>query len=353
MSDLIYNKIYVKIKEAKNILLVTHERPDIDAVASVCAIAELLNSLGATYNIYSPGPVPHQFNFIPHIEKVGTDKTAFDFKNFDLIIVFDCGDIKRTGLADKISSRGKSQYIIEMDHHFHPAPSTPTLNNAGRIYFQSINSFSKLHSAIEKCGVKNGNYADLELREPAASTTELVYNFFKINKIKINKNIATCILAGILTDSGSFLYPSTSNKTVEISSQMLVRGANLGLVLENSWRNKSLPALKVWGEALSRLTMNDKYKIAFSVLTLKDIEGVLEEDLEGISNFLGNLDGVKAVLLLREQKNGTVRGSLRSAHPTTDVAALARALGGGGHIKASGFTIEGKLLKNKNGWKVV
>lgn len=352
MSDLIYTKIYAKIKEAKNILLVTHERPDIDAVASACALAELLDSLGATYNIYSPGPVPHQFNFIPHIEKVGTDKAAFDFKNFDLIIVFDCGSVARTGLAPEIAGRNKNQYVVEMDHHFHPAPSTQTLNNAGKVYSKSIDS-GKLHSAIEMGGVKNGNYADLELRESAASTTEIVYNFLKTNKIKISKNAANCILAGILTDSGNFLYPSTSNKTVEISSEMLVRGANLGLILENSWRNKSLPALKIWGEALSRLVQNDKYKIAFSVLTLKDIEGIDEEDLEGISNFLGNLDGVKAVLLLREQKNGTVRGSLRSAHPTADVAALARALGGGGHVKASGFTIEGRLEKIERGWRVV
>ena len=85
MSDLIYTKIYAKIKEAKNILLVTHERPDIDAVASVCAMAELLNSLGVTYNIYSPGPVPFQFNFIPHMKKVGIDKAAFDYKNFDYL----------------------------------------------------------------------------------------------------------------------------------------------------------------------------------------------------------------------------------------------------------------------------
>lgn len=318
VNNLIYNKIYAKIKEAKNILLATHERPDIDAAASVCSFAEFLNSLGISYNIYSPGPVPHQFNFIPHIEKVGTNKAAFDFKNFDLIIVFDCGAIARTGLAQEIENRNKNQFIIEIDHH-----------------------------------LKNGDYANLELRESAASTTELVYNFFKINKIKINKNIATCVLAGILTDSGNFLYPSTSNKTVAISGEMLVRGANLGLILENSWRNKSLPALKVWGEALSRLTMNNKYKIAFSVLTLKDVADVPEEDLEGISNFLGNLDGVKAVLLLREQKNGAVRGSLRSAHPTADMAALAQALGGGGHIKASGFTIEGKLEKTGKGWKII
>ena len=185
------------------------------------------------------------------MKKVGIDKAAFDFKNFDLIIVFDCGSVLRTGLAPEIAGRNKNQYVIEIDHH-----------------------------------LKNGDYADLELREPAASTTEIVYNFLKANKIKINKNIATCILAGILTDSGNFLYPSTSNKRVEISSQMLVRGANLGLVLENSWRNKSLPALKIWGEALSRLVQNDKYKIAFSVLTLKDTEAVDEEDLEGISNFL-------------------------------------------------------------------
>jgi phosphoesterase RecJ-like protein len=75
--------------------------------------------------------------------------------------------------------------------------------------------------------------------------------------------------------------------------------------------------------------------------------------LEGISNFLGNLEEAKAVLLLREQKDGTIRGSLRSSHPTVDVSLLARRLGGGGHAKASGFTIEGKMEKIEKGWKIV
>jgi phosphoesterase RecJ-like protein len=186
-----------------------------------------------------------------------------------------------------------------------------------------------------------------------SSDLELVYKFFKANKIRTNKNIATCILSGILTDSGNFLYQSTSDKTIEISGEMLKYGANLPQILENTWRNKSLPALKVWGTAFSRLKFNKKYGIAFSVLTLEDIKGIDEEDLEGISNFLGNLEEAKAVLLLREQKDGTIRGSLRSSHPTVDVSLLARRLGGGGHAKASGFTIEGKMEKIEKGWKIV
>jgi len=318
-NQLLYNKAFAKIKQAKNIFLATHERPDVDAVASVCAFIEFLENLNIPYFAYAPNKPPFQFSFIPHMEKINYEKESFNLDNYDLIIVLDCGNLKRTKLHEEIKNRNADQYLIEIDHH-----------------------------------IKTEDGADLEIREPnLSSTTELVHKFFKANKIKINKNIATCILSGILTDSGNFIYQSTSDKTIEISGEMLKYGANLPQIIENTWRNKSLSALKIWGTALSRLELNKKYGIAFSVLTLEDIEGVDEEDLEGISNFLGNLEGAKAVMLLREQKDGTIRGSLRSAHPTVDVSVLARRLGGGGHAKASGFTIEGKLEKTESGWIIV
>jgi len=82
-------------------------------------------------------------------------------------------------------------------------------------------------------------------------------------------------------------------------------------------------------------------------------DNLTEEDMEGISGFLSNLDNVNGVLLLREQPDGNLKGSLRTYNPQVDVSLLARLLGGGGHAKASGFTVEGKLEKTSTGWKIV
>lgn len=314
-----YNKIFNKIKEAEYILLVTHEKPDVDAVSSACSMIELLESLAKPYFAYCYDTPPHQYNFLPHVEKINSDRSAFNFHDFDLIIIFDCGGINRTKLADEIMNRNENQYIIELDHH-----------------------------------IKVDSYADIELRNPeVASTTILVYEFFKANKIKLNKNLANCILAGILTDSGNFVFATTNESTIKISSEMLSYGANLPQIMDYTLRNKNLPALRIWGKAMAKTQINKKYNIAFTALTLEDIGDLEEEDLEGIPNFLGNLHDVKAVMLIREQKDGTIKGSFRSTHPKVDVSVLAQFLGGGGHVKASGFAIEGQLKQTKNGWKII
>jgi len=339
MNNDIYHKIYNQIKSAKNILLVTHDAPDGDALSSACLMIELLESLNKQYFAYCYDPPPFQFDFLPHVEKITNDKTSFalpyapdrglrqnaeeqktGFAQFDLIIALDCGSLNRTKLTNEINNRGKNQFVIEFDHH-------PKLDD----------------------------YANLEIKDPqAASTTEILYHFLKANKIKINKNIANCILTGILTDTANFLY-TTSHKTVEIASEMLARGASMPQIMENTWRNKSLASMKIWGKVMSRLTINPKYNFAFTVLTLEDINDneSTEEELEGIASFLGNMGDVKAVLLLRERPDNIIRGNLRTSDPEIDVSQLAQALGGGGHAKASGFKIQGRLERMGDSWKVV
>ena len=171
------------------------------------------------------------------------------------------------------------------------------------------------------------------------------------------KNIADCILTGILTDTGNFLYSATSQKSINIASEMLLYGARFPRIVKNTLYNKSLPAMKVWGLALNNLKINKKYNFAFSVLTLAEIEKFSSDESEdvfdSISGFLSNLYGVKGVLFLREEKGGKLKGSLRSAHPKVDVSKLASRLGGGGHAKASGFVLKGKIEKEGNNWVVI
>ena len=227
----------------------------------------------------------------------------------------------RTNLSQEIISREKKQTVIEFDHH-----------------------------------PKVDDFSDIELRDvEAASTTEVLYDFFTSNNIKINKVRATSILTGISTDTGNFIYPSTSEKTVSISSEMLVRGARLPNIIESTWRNKTLGGMKIWGRAIENLEINKEYNIAVAVLTKEDIKecGAKDEELEGISGFLSNMEGARGLLLLTESDDGYIKGSLRSSSDSLDVSKIARAFGGGGHVKAAGFKIKGSLEKSGNSWKIV
>ncbi len=317
MDNSLFTKAYSLIKSSNNILLVTHDNPDGDAIASACLMAEVLKLADKKFSIYCYSQINDQFNFLPHLEKF---TNHYDNFNFDLIIALDCGSIKRTKLDKELINRTSDQLILEIDHH-----------------------------------PKTENYADLEIRDSAAAaTTEILYYFLKANKIKINKNMANCVLTGIMTDTGNFLYPSTSPETITIASEMLKAGARLPQIMENTWRNKSVASMKAWGKAMSNLQVNKKYNFAFTVLLADDVPAdVSEEDLDGMSGFLSNLDQVNGLLLLRELKDGEIKGSLRTSKSGLDVSRLARIFGGGGHARAAGFTVAGRLEKTESGWKIV
>lgn len=317
INSSLYIKAYNLIKNADNILIATHENPDGDALSSSCLIAEILSLMNKKYSLYCHSPISSQYDFLPHSEEFKNDCGKFDF---DIIIILDCGTVERTKIEKEILNRGNGKLAIEIDHH-----------------------------------PKIKDFADLEIRDSsAAATTEILYFFMKANKIKINKNMANCVLTGILTDTGNFLYPSTSPETINIASEMLASGAVLPRIMENTWRNKSISSMKTWGKAMSRLKINSKYNFGFTVLKSQDIPAeASEEELEGIAGLLSNLSDVNGVIFLRQTPGGRIKGSLRTSKKNIDVSKLARALGGGGHAKAAGFAIDGELEKTENGWKIV
>ena len=316
-----YIKTHHKIIKADKVLLVTHLKPDGDAISSLCAMADLMEELKKDYTLFAKDIPPVQYHFLPYFDKIRSDYENLDFASYDLIIVLDCGQLDRTGLTEEINNKNEDQYVIEIDHH-------------PKVY----------------------DYANLEIRfTEAAATAEILYYFFKTNNIKINKKTANCILTGILTDTGNLLYENTSKETVKIASEMLTRGAKFPLILENTSRNKSLSGMKVWGQIMSNLKLNKKYNFAYSALTYDEIKNsdASDEEMEGVAGFLSNLNGVKGLLFLREVKPGIIKGSLRSTYPKIDISKLAGHLGGGGHPRASGFTMQGKIVEEKEGWKIV
>lgn len=319
MKKEIYSQILNKIKSSQNILITTHENPDGDAIGSVCAFYEFLKINNKQGYIFCADQPNSSFHFLPHIEQFKSRKENVPLNKIDLVVALDCGSIHRSRIEEEIKKLNCP--VINIDHH-----------------------------------LSNNNFGTINLVDASAvATAQLLDNFFKYAKIAINKNIANCILTGIQTDSGNFAYSATNSEAFEIASKMLIKGAKIRDIIASNEKNKTLPILKVWGVALSRLQHNKHYGIASTVLRQEDLKrfDVVKQDIEGLASFLNNLKDVKIVLVLYELSDGRVKGSFRTNRNDVDVARLAQVLGGGGHRKSAGFEIMGTLEKVGEGWKVV
>jgi phosphoesterase RecJ-like protein len=320
---------YSRLMSSSRVLVVGHVSPDPDALASVGAILELLISKKVNFKTYASNKINDLYDFIPH-EDLIFGKKDFDLQDFSSILVLDCGSLSRTGLEDEIKiilNKKRRPFIIEIDHH------------------QPFDS-----------------YADLEIRLPdRASTTEIIYEFFQINKLEINKRIAECILIGLMSDTGYFIHPNSSFKALEVSSQMLLKGASLQKIGTYIKGSSSLLSLKIWGKAFAKLKYNSVTKLASLAFTENDLldldffkhQAKLADIFGDIVSFMSYLPGVDVSLLLREE-DGVIKGSLRSnSEVSVDVSYIAKLFGGGGHKRAAGFSIKGRLKETVDGWKII
>lgn len=331
-------KAYKLMRSAHHILIVAHFRPDGDALASVSALRLVALSLGKEVGVFCQNKNPDLFDYLPGFTEIESDlvelKNKFKIKEnlaerFDLMIIADCGSLDRTSLTQEIKDFKKDQgQIIEFDHH-------PQIDD----------------------------YADIEIRQPGlSSTAELIYNFIIANNIALTRDLADCILTGILTDTANFLYPSATEDTLKAAAATLTAGAHYAKIASYTLHNKDVAMIKMWGIALKRLQLNVKYQVASTVITRQDIKGIFSQEkldkaaesdfFSGLAGFLSNVTGAKAIMLLYEDQQGLIKGSLRSTPNGFLVDKLARALGGGGHERASGFAIPGRLEKVDNYWQV-
>jgi phosphoesterase RecJ-like protein len=322
MSDstaVIYQQVIDRLKAAERVLAVTHINPDGDALGSLGFFGELLASFGKVATLYCAGPLPKSLEFLPGFSNIITDKNSLSMADFDLIVSLDCGSVSRTNLAKEIANRSKQQFFIEIDHH-------PSLEGA----------------------------SDLELRlTEAASTTEILFRLAAAADLKVSPTMAQALLTGIITDTANFIHPTATPDTLAAASSILSQGANLSRLSDQTMRTKTLGSLKLWGIALSRLQLNPRYNLAFTVLNEDDLKnsGADYDSIQGIAGFISSIKEAAVSLILRNE-NGMVWGSLRTSRDDIDLNRLARALGGGGHRRASGFNLPGRLVCENGHWSV-
>jgi bifunctional oligoribonuclease and PAP phosphatase NrnA len=312
-----FNNLISFLKAHSSFAVVCHLRPDGDAIGSLLALRRYLELIDKKVSAYCFDSVPDYLLFLPEIDKIKKEPDVF-WQKADAIIFVDCGDKKIIGSE---SENIKTSEIAVIDHH---------LSNKG---FGSVNVIDPKSSA----------------------TSEVLYRFFKSQKFLIDKIIATFLFTGIYTDTDGFSNLGTTPGSLEASGELLAKGAIFKEITASTLRNKSISSLKLWGRALERLKVDRKKGIAVTVIKKEDLKQCQAKpsDMEGVANLLNHLSDVKMSIVLRELPDGTVKGSLRTTNDSVDVSKVAALLGGGGHSKASGFIVKGKIEETENGWKVV
>ncbi|OGC44352.1 hypothetical protein A2V54_03160 [candidate division WWE3 bacterium RBG_19FT_COMBO_53_11] len=301
------------LKESKRILIPLHLRPDGDSIGSALASYHLFRNMGKKVVVASADPLPEVLLFLPAAKRIKiVDPENLPLENFDLVFL---PDISSPNL---ISSAGKLNFpaqtiLVNVDHH-----------------------------------KSNRNYGDLNYVIPKASATaEIIYDLARAWKMPIPPEVADCLLTGIYTDTGGFLYPSTTADSLEKASELIRGGANRDAVAENSFRSWSPKAIKLWALILANARI--RKNVAYSQVPYSQLKTINYSQSEfagirgfAVSNLLLSIKDVRAAALFTESKPRQIRVNLRSIG-NLDISKIAEKWGGGGHSNSAVFDYRGPI----------
>ncbi|TMF64231.1 MAG: bifunctional oligoribonuclease/PAP phosphatase NrnA [Chloroflexi bacterium] len=298
------NEITAALHGARRIALVSHRDPDPDTIGSALALGLGLESLGKRVSWHCADPVPEQQRFLHGSERFTQEPPPEDV---DLVVTVDFGSVDRAKFA--LPSRPK---LVNIDHH-----------------------------------ASNDNFGTANLVDvTAAASAELVSRVIDALGVKWTPEMATAALVGIMTDTGSFQFPSTDARALERAARLREAGADLQAITYNIFRNKRFEALKLWGFAFARLVREQGGQLVWTEIRSGDIERAeaRDEDISGLVEQIARSSGMRVALLFNEQ-SGVVKVSCRTSQwePSVDASALMARFAGGGHVRAAGALISGDL----------
>ncbi len=289
------------LKDVKSVGITGHIRPDGDCTGSVLAlynyIVENMPETDVDLYLEQPGS---EFYYLKNIDKI---KNTPEDKKYDVFFVLDCSSLDR--IEPFISCFNNASKTVCIDHH-----------------------------------VSNTGFTDLSKIEPQASSAcEVLYGTMDADKI--SRNVAECIYTGIIHDTGVFKYSCTSKKTMEIAGEMMEKGIDYSDIIDNTFYKKTYVQNQILGRALLESVLFYDGKCIFTTVTMDEMEfyGVTGRELGGIVEQLRLTDGVEVAIFLYQTGEEEYKVSLRSKKKI-DVAAIATQFGGGGHVRAAGYTLQ-------------
>jgi phosphoesterase RecJ-like protein len=314
-----YQQAAALIKRHGRLTIVIHRKPDGDAIGAASAFMGWARQLGVGVTAFCHDALPKQYDFLAHAHEFTRDHGVFADDGCALVGVFDAGDLRYAGIADTLDRLPRRPTLLNFDHH------------ADNEQFGQVN-------------LTSGR---------ASSTCEVILGFLKAIGATITPSMATALLTGLMFDTQSLSNPMASVSAMRAASELLRLGGTRRLYEERIMRSKSVPSLRVWGKAMERLRANEDLGVISTALMDEDmsVSGVEHEHVEGISNFLDGVLDAKATLFLKELPDGRVKGGFRTVDDL-DVSIPARLVGGGGHRKAAGFTVDGVIHDTGHGWRI-
>jgi phosphoesterase RecJ-like protein len=289
------------VRAGERFLVCSHSRPDGDAVGSMLTMGMLLEQMGKRADLAAADRIPANLGTLPGADTIRSVLRVHG--SYDAVLMLECDSLERARL------RGLEEYfVINIDHH------------------ATARTYAHL------------NWID----HRAASVGEMVYRLAKAAGARITPEMATCLYATVLTDTGGFCWGGVRASTFALAHELTLAGAEPVRIAQQVLHSTTTAKLLLLGAALSHLKREGR--LAWLWVTARDVvrSCAAEEDFEGIVNHAAGINGVEAAVFLRELPERRIRLSLRSKG-RVNVAAIAERLGGGGHENAAGCTLEGPL----------
>ena len=293
------DSIIEEINSAENIVILTHENPDGDAIGSSLALYNGLKQLGKNADVVIP-EYSNTYKFLPNASDI---KKEGNIDSYDLAIALDCGDIKRLNGFAKYFEDANTK--ISIDHH-------------------SANTM----------------FADYNFVNPTApACCQILITVLEALGVIINKEIGTCLLTGIITDTGGFKYSGVTAETFEFTAELLNKGVKVSDIYKRVMQTMSKSQFELKRIAMNRIEFFEEGKIAFTYITKEDEEKINAgiNDYDGIVEMGRDVEGVEVSIFFREKEDG-YKLSLRS-NDYVNVSDICLMFSGGGHIRAAGGSI--------------
>ena len=302
------DEILKQIQKAEKIVILTHESPDGDAVGSSLAMKLIVEKLEKTADVIIP-EYSRLFNFLPSAEAIMTDS---EIKNYDLAISVDCATLKRMAKKEYFEN---AKTTIVIDHHG-----------------------------------SNTMYGDLNYVNPVSpACCEVLAGMLKYYEIDITKDIGTCLMTGIITDTGGFRHVGITPETFEFTADLIRLGVDVPDIYKRTLNTKTRANFELSKRVMDRMEILEDGKVTFTYMNKKDEEEVGAEpgDHEGLVEIGRDIEGVEVSIFIRQKENEEAyKISMRSGNKV-NVSDICFLFGGGGHPRAAGALIQGNVEQVK------
>ena len=298
-------EIAKELKKQTSVLIFSHNRPDGDTVGSATALRLAFLSLGISADIVCANEIPTKLSYIESIKEYKNQIS--EAVKYSAFISVDCSC--EYMFSDLFGAFSNHKETFNIDHH-----------------------------------VSNSRYAKYNLVEDTAATCEIIYSLILALGVKIDKDIATALLTGIITDTGAFYHTNVTATTLQIASKLAEAGASLHDVIKYNFKDQPKQRAQLYSKVISKMRYYLEDKVGVLIITKEDLEscGAIPSMTEGFIDYPMTVSSVEVAISLLEVNKNRYKISLRSKGKV-DVNEIASIYGGGGHVLASGALLNGYL----------